>query len=766
MSPPAGSGAGEEHWFEGVAAHLGSAYLRYSFTKGTEQEVAFLVGHLGLGAGDEVLDVGCGPGRHAIALARLGVRVTGVDISATFVEVAQRAAEEAGVADLVTFERGDARRLDHDGRFDVAIALCQGAFGLQGGPAAVAGDLRGGDASVLSGMARAVRPGGAVVVSAFSAYFQVRHLEDVASFDAATGTNHERTVVKDPAGNDAEAELWTTCYTPGRAPPGGRAGRPAPRGGPLRRTGAVRRADTDRRDRRVPARGPPPRLSSAQAVAPRRAERTRSSGRHYTHRASVHRTKPVSLTDTTITESAFGTFTEAGDYIPRTIVEDDLGGMSFEDAIANTIVEFDDGDVVHGTVVRVDKDEVLLDIGYKSEGVIPSKELSIRNDVDPSEIVSLGDEIEALVLQKEDADGRLILSKKRAQYERAWGRIEEIKESDGVVKGPVIEVVKGGLIVDIGLRGFLPASLVELRRVRDLEPYVGQEIEAKIIELDKNRNNVVLSRRAWLEEAQREQREAFLDGLQPGQRRNGTVSSVVSFGAFVDLGGMDGLIHVSELSWKHVDHPGAVVQVGDDVFVEVLEVDRDRERISLSLKATQQDPWQEFASGHQVGELVYGRVAKLVPFGAFVQVGDGIEGLVHISEMSAHHVDLPEQVVTPGEELWVKIIDLDLDRRRISLSIKQAAEGGVVAAEYQEAFGDHAYDDQGNYVGYNDTDYADEARKAWAEYYEKYGDEAYRAAVEQYGHGPDPGGVLGEDGGDGRRRDAGAGDAVVGTPLR
>ena len=317
--------------------------------------------------------------------------------------------------------------------------------------------------------------------------------------------------------------------------------------------------------------------------------------------------------------------------------------------------------------------------------------------------MSLGEQIEALVLQKEDKEGRLVLSKKRAQYERAWGTIEQIKEADGVVTGPVIEVVKGGLILDIGLRGFLPASLVELRRVRDLQPYVGRTLEAKIIELDKNRNNVVLSRRAWLEETQKEQREDFLANLKPGEVRKGIVSSVVNFGAFVDLGGMDGLVHVSELSWKHVDHPGSVVQVGDEIEVQVLEVDLDRERISLSLKATQQDPWQEFATNHRVGELVYGRVTKLVPFGAFVQVGDGIEGLVHISEMSAHHVDLPEQVVTPGEELWVKIIDLDLQRRRISLSIKQAAEGGVVAAEYQEHFGEHAYDDEGNYIGGTDS---------------------------------------------------------------
>ena len=381
------------------------------------------------------------------------------------------------------------------------------------------------------------------------------------------------------------------------------------------------------------------------------------------------------------------------------VVLDDLGGQSFSDAVDATIVEFDDGDIVKGVVVKIDNDEVLLDIGYKSEGVIPSRELSIRNDVDPHEVVALEDEIEALVLTKEDKDGRLVLSKKRAQYERAWGTIEELKEKDEVVSGPVIEVVKGGLILDIGLRGFLPASLVDLRRVRDLHPFVGRTLECKIIELDRNRNNVVLSRRAYLEETQREQRDEFLTNLKPGEIRSGVVSSVVNFGAFVDLGGMDGLVHVSELSWKHVEHPSQVVQVGDEVTVQVLDVDLSRERISLSLKATQQDPWQEFADGHEVDQLVYGRVTKLVPFGAFVQVGDGIEGLVHISEMAAQHVEAPEQVVTPGEELWVKIIDIDLDRRRISLSIKQAAEGGEVAAEYRDHFGEHNYDEQGNYIG-------------------------------------------------------------------
>ena len=418
------------------------------------------------------------------------------------------------------------------------------------------------------------------------------------------------------------------------------------------------------------------------------------------------------LSDTTISSAPFGTYDAEGNYTPRQITSHDT---SFADAIAGTMVELKDGQLVSGTVVKIDRDEVLLEIGYKTEGVIPSRELSIRNDVDPSEIVSLGERIEALVLTLEDKEGRLLLSKKRAQYERAWGDIEKVKEVDGMVEGLVIEVVKGGLIVDIGLRGFLPASLVELRRVRDLQPYIGKVLQAKIIELDRNRNNVVLSRRGFLEETQKEQRDDFLVHLKPGEIRTGIVSSVVAFGAFVDLGGMDGLIHVSELSWKHVDHPGSVVAIGDEVTVQVLDVDMSRERISLSLKATQQDPWQEFASSHEVGQLVYGRVTKLVPFGGFVQVGDGIEGLVHISEMSAHHVDSPEQVVTPGEELWVKIIDLDLARRRISISIKQAAEGGELAEEYRSHF---EVDEQGNWVGGDDA----EREAAWADYYKEYGE--------------------------------------------
>jgi small subunit ribosomal protein S1 len=359
----------------------------------------------------------------------------------------------------------------------------------------------------------------------------------------------------------------------------------------------------------------------------------------------------------------------------KTVAEEDLTPEELIRAIEDSLKDFKDGDLVEGTVVKVDRDEVLLDIGYKSEGVIPVKELSIRQDVDPSEVVQIGDHIEALVLQKEDKEGRLILSKKRAQYERAWTRIEDIMKRGVTIKGPVIEVVKGGLILDIGLRGFLPASLVELRRVRDLHPYVGQELECKIIELDRNRNNVVLSRRAFLEESQSEGRKKFLESLKKAERRNGVVSSIVNFGAFVDIGGgVDGLVHVSELSWKHVDHPSEVVAVGQEVEVEVLDVDLERERVSLSLKATQEDPWREFERKHQAGEVIDGAVTKLVPFGAFVRVGDGIEGLVHISELSEQHVESPEQVVSVGQPVRVKVVDVDVSRRRISLSMRRVSE--------------------------------------------------------------------------------------------
>ena len=342
-----------------------------------------------------------------------------------------------------------------------------------------------------------------------------------------------------------------------------------------------------------------------------------------------------------------------------------------------TFAPFEEGDVVSGRVVRIDNDEVLVDIGYKSEGVIPSNELSIRKNVDPHDEVELGEEVDALVLTKEDQDGRLIMSKKRARFEKAWRRIEAAAESGEPVEGTVIEVVKGGLIIDLGVRGFLPASLVDIRRVPNLDEYMGTKIETKVIELNRSRNNVVLSRRAVLEEERKEQRQEILDRLQPGLIVEGQISNIVDFGAFVDLNGIDGLIHISELSWSHVNHPSEILSIGDTVQVKVLDIDRDRQRISLGLKQTQEDPWQRVVDTYNVGDELEGTVTKVVTFGAFVEILDGVEGLVHISELANHHVENPREVVQPGDDVRVKILEIDSDRRRLSLSVKRV-EGQVL----------------------------------------------------------------------------------------
>ncbi len=339
-----------------------------------------------------------------------------------------------------------------------------------------------------------------------------------------------------------------------------------------------------------------------------------------------------------------------------------------------TMQPFEEGEVVTGRVVRIDKDEVLVDIGYKSEGVIPSGELSIRKSVDPREEVELGEEVDAIVLTKEDQDGRLIMSKKRARFEKAWRRIEAAAESGQPVEGNVIEVVKGGLIIDLGVRGFLPASLVDIRRVPNLDEYMGTKIETKVIELNRSRNNVVLSRRAVLEEERKEVRQQILDRLQPGLVVEGQISNIVDFGAFVDLDGIDGLIHISELSWSHVNHPSELLNIGDTVQVKVLDIDRDRQRISLGLKQTQEDPWQRIIDTYNIGDELEGTVTKVVTFGAFVEILDGVEGLVHISELAAHHVESPREIVHPGDEIRVKILEIDSERRRLSLSAKRVED--------------------------------------------------------------------------------------------
>jgi len=339
-----------------------------------------------------------------------------------------------------------------------------------------------------------------------------------------------------------------------------------------------------------------------------------------------------------------------------------------------TFRAIEEGEVVTGHVVRIDKDEVLVDIGYKSEGVIPASELSIRKSVDPNDEVHLGEEVDAIVMTKEDQDGRLIMSKKRARFEKAWRRIETAAESGEPVEGTVIEVVKGGLIIDLGVRGFLPASLVDIRRVPNLDEYMGTKIETKVIELNRSRNNVVLSRRAVLEEERKEVRQQILDRLQPGLVVEGQISNIVDFGAFVDLDGIDGLIHISELSWSHVNHPSEILAIGDTVKVKVLDIDRDRQRISLGLKQTQEDPWQRIVDTYTVGDELAGKVTKVVTFGAFVEILDGVEGLVHISELAPHHVESPREIVHPGDEIRVKILEIDSERRRLSLSAKRVED--------------------------------------------------------------------------------------------
>lgn len=358
---------------------------------------------------------------------------------------------------------------------------------------------------------------------------------------------------------------------------------------------------------------------------------------------------------------------------------DDVSDEEMNTIVTETIANYNEGELVKGVIARLERDEVRVDIGYKSEGVIPAREFTIRKDANPADFVSVGDEIEAVVIRKEDQDGRLVLSKKRAEYEKAWKSVEEKYNTGTDIDGEVIEVVKGGLIVDVGLRAFLPASLIDVRRVHDLNEFIGTIITSRVIEMDKNRNNVVLSRRASLEEARRAEREEIISKIQKGMRLHGTVSSVVDFGAFVDLGGIDGLIHISELSWGHTEHPSEVVQVGDEVDVIVLHVNSERQRISLGLKQTAEDPWETFVKEHQEGAILDGEVVKIVPFGAFVNLDDDlVEGLVHVSQMSIEEVEKPEDVVSVGDKVQVRILEMDPERRRISLSMildeKEAAD--------------------------------------------------------------------------------------------
>ncbi|AEG15407.1 4-hydroxy-3-methylbut-2-enyl diphosphate reductase [Desulfofundulus kuznetsovii DSM 6115] len=329
------------------------------------------------------------------------------------------------------------------------------------------------------------------------------------------------------------------------------------------------------------------------------------------------------------------------------------------------------GQIVKGVVVQVGTDEVLVDVGAKSEGIIPLRELSCYNVSSPAEVVKVGDEIEVAVIKAEDNEGRLILSKERADAERAWVKLNEHLESGEPVEGTVREVVKGGLLVDVGLRAFLPASLVERGYVEDLSKYVGETVRAKVIELNRGRRKVILSRKAVLEEDAVRKRREMLESLQEGQVVRGVVRRLTSFGAFVDIGGVDGLLHISEMAWYRVNHPSEVVNVGDEIDVMVLRVDRENEKISLGLRQVLPNPWDNVEEKYPVGSIVRAKVVRLAPFGAFVQLEPGVEGLVHISHLADRHVATPDEVVQEGDEVEVKVLNVDRAEKRIRLSIRE-----------------------------------------------------------------------------------------------
>lgn len=350
--------------------------------------------------------------------------------------------------------------------------------------------------------------------------------------------------------------------------------------------------------------------------------------------------------------------------------------------LAGTPRQIQQGDLISGTVVQVREDEVLLDIGGKSEGIIPRQELSLKNIKHPLEAVQVGDVIDVYVLRVENDEGHLILSKKRADRVKALDKLERALETKEELRGEAIKVVKGGLLVDVmDIRGFVPASLLERGYVGDLEKYVGKPLRLRVIDFDRNRGKVVLSQKAILQEEYIQAQKELWNTIQPGEIRKGIVRHLTNFGAFVDLGGVDGLLHISELSWGRVKHPSEVVQEGDEVDVYVLSVDKENKRISLSLKQAQPNPWDTVDERFNVGQIITGTIVRLVSFGAFVEIEPGVEGLVHISRLADHRVGKPEDVVAVGQEVKVKILDINKEERRISLSLRDARVTEEIEAE-------------------------------------------------------------------------------------
>lgn len=337
------------------------------------------------------------------------------------------------------------------------------------------------------------------------------------------------------------------------------------------------------------------------------------------------------------------------------------------------------GDVIEGIVMEIGQDEILVDIGAKSEGVVPSREFRKAAQAGELEALKVGSPVLVYVLRAEDEEGRALLSIDRARHEKSWRWLEEIYREGKLIEATVDGYNKGGLLVNLrGIRGFVPLSQIAgMGGRRDpsseaLAQMVGQTLLLKVIELNRRRNRLVLSQRQALQGYRESRKEELLETLEVGKIYHGVVSSICNFGVFVDLGGADGLVHLSELSWKRVDDPNEVVQVGQEVDVYVLEVDRERKRIALSLRRTQPEPWETIAERYQLGQLVQGKVTQLAPFGAFVRIEDGIEGLVHLSELSDAPISHPREVVQEGDVVTLRVIRIDPAHRRIGLSLRRA----------------------------------------------------------------------------------------------
>ncbi|MGQ9455973.1 MAG: 30S ribosomal protein S1 [Armatimonadota bacterium] len=331
------------------------------------------------------------------------------------------------------------------------------------------------------------------------------------------------------------------------------------------------------------------------------------------------------------------------------------------------------GDLVDGVVVHIDREGVLVDVGTKSEGTIKPDELSRDPSLSPEEVVSVGEKIKVYVVEPESQEGGPVLSKKRADFENAWERVEKAYQEGSTLRAMVTDRVKGGLVVDLGIRGFVPASHVGGGNVRNLDRYIGQSLPFKVIEVDREHRKVVLSNRLAIEEEQKLARERTLASLVEGQIREGVVRRITDFGAFVDLGGgVDGLLHKSEMSWTRINHPSDVVKVGQKINVMILKLNLEQGRVSLGLRQILPDPWEEIKQLYQVGDIISGTISRIVPFGAFVQVAGGVEGIVPTSEMAYRRVNNPEEVVSVGQSVEVKVIDIRPDERRLTLSLRQA----------------------------------------------------------------------------------------------